>query len=162
MPRGPQAFVARAVARWFSITLPPLILAGCLAAAPPPPKIAEQPTIAPLAAADLRSLTPQEKAVLAKTFAAGLKDPTSAIFQWTKVPKKLPDDGFDYCGTVNAKNSYGGYTGAVPFIGLILVGKGKIAGGVIAATGDIRPEYSQIIPDMCRKKGLDPFAVSEG
>lgn len=107
-------------------------------------------------------MTAQEKALLAKSFAYGLKDPNSAQFQWTKVPKSLPKDSFEYCALVNAKNSYGGYTGATPFIGMVLIRDGKIAGGTIAAIGETRPLYSHIIPDMCRKKGLDPYAVSEG
>ncbi len=55
-----------------------------------------------------------------------LKDPDSAKFDHTAVGKK---DGFRYvCGNVNAKNSFGGYVGAAPFIAtskqvVVLVGE---------------------------------------
>lgn len=139
-----------------------LALSGCYAASEPPPKAAEQPDIPPIPAAETRSLTAQEKALLSKGFAATLKDPASAQFQWAKVPKRLPESTLDYCAMVNAKNSYGGYTGASPFLGMIFITKGKIIGGAIVATTDSRPGYAEIIPTMCRKKGLDPYAISEG
>jgi hypothetical protein len=145
------------------IALAPLLLAGCYAAAPPPPKAAEEPAIEPLPPTEMRSLTAQEKALLTKGFASSLKDPGSAQFQWTKVPKRLPaDSALDYCGMVNAKNSYGGYTGANPYIGMIFITNGKIIGGSIVATADPRPGYAEIVPNMCRKKGLNPYAISEG
>jgi hypothetical protein len=99
--------------------------------------------------------------ILKKAFAAGLKDPESGHFQFTKVPKVLPSEGsLDYCALVNAKNSYGGYNGFAPFIGLISVKAGKIAGGGIGAINDSDPRYRNIVPDMCKEKGLDPYAVS--
>lgn len=146
-------------ARTLAAALAPLLLAGCFAGTPP---TNEEAPIAPLTDSELRVLTTEEKAVLAKGFAAGLKDPTSAIFQWTKVPKRLPENSFDYCALVNAKNSYGGYTGATPFMGMVLVRNGKIVSGVTAVVGDIDRRYSHILPEMCRKKGLDPYAISEG
>jgi hypothetical protein len=135
------------------------LLSGCYATATPPP-VVEAP--APQLSADrLRELTPAEKAILSKGFAGGLKDPDSAKFQWTRIPKALPNDGMiDYCGLVNAKNSYGGYIGAQPFIGTIQVSKGKIVAGAVGAVGDPTPMYREILPKMCRDKGLDPFAVS--
>ncbi|MCK1507194.1 hypothetical protein [Bradyrhizobium sp. 18] len=135
------------------------LLSGCYATASPPP-VAEAP-VPQLSADQLRELTPAEKATLSKGFAGGLKDPDSAKFQWTRVPKVLPADGMiDYCGLVNAKNSYGGYIGAQPFIGTIQVSKGKILTGAVGAVGDPTPMYREILPKMCRDKGLDPFAVS--
>jgi len=154
MRMGLLAFLAR--------TTPALALAGCYTASTPPPAKVADPDVPLLAASDLRTLTANEKALLAKGFVATLKDPGSAQFQWAKVPKRLPESGFDYCAMVNAKNSYGGYIGAQPFIGMVMVNNGKIIGGVIAAVGDANPTYQQIIPDMCRKKGLDPYAISDG
>lgn len=137
------------------------LLSGCYATATPPP-VAEAPAPTPQLSADqLRDLTPPEKAILAKGFAAGLKDPDSAKFQWTRIPKALPVGGtLDYCGLVNAKNSYGGYIGAQPFLGIIQVTKGKIVAASIGAVGESTPMYRDIVPKMCRDKGLDPFAVT--
>jgi hypothetical protein len=136
-----------------------LVLGGCYETTGAP---SVQEAVVPALSSDqLRELTPAEKAVLAKGFAAGLKDPDSAKFQWAKVPKTLPAEGsVDYCAMVNAKNSYGGYIGSQPFIGLIAVSKGKIISGAIGAVGDATPMYRDILPKMCRDKGLDPFAVT--
>jgi hypothetical protein len=118
--------------------------------------------VAPMATPDqLRDLTPAEKTILTKGFAAGLKDPDSAKFQWAKIQKGLPMDGtVDYCAMVNAKNSYGGYIGAQPFIGSIVIAKGKIVSAIMGAVGESAPMYRDILPNMCREKGLDPFAVT--
>jgi hypothetical protein len=69
------------------------------------------------------------------------------------------DGPLDYCAMVNAKNSYGGYTGSKPFLGIIQITKGKITGAALGAVGDSDPRYQDILPKMCREKGLDPFAV---
>jgi len=45
---------------------------------------------------------------------ANLKDPNSAEFKNMRLVKYL--NGHVVCGTVNAKNSFGGYTGFTPFI----------------------------------------------
>jgi hypothetical protein len=116
------------------------------AAAPPPP-------VAPLPASELRELTAAEKALLTKGFADSLKDPTSAQFRWAKVPKTLNGGSVSYCAMVNGKNSYGGYNGMTPFLGVILVRDGKITGGVIVGINN------DAVPQVCRDKGLDPFAV---
>lgn len=149
------------VSRLAAATVGPLVLAGCFAGGLPT-KAAQEPDVAPLPAAELRPLTAPEKAALAKGFAAGLKDPASAQFQWTMVPKRLPEgSSMDYCALVNAKNSYGGYIGAQPFIGMILIANNKIVSGLMIGVGESDPRYRNIVPDMCRKKGLDPFAVSD-
>jgi hypothetical protein len=112
-----------------------------------------------MTADQVRELTPAEKAILSKGFAASLKDPDSAKFQWAKIQIGLPMDGaIDYCGQVNAKNSFGGYVGSQPFIASVMITKGKITGGAIGAIGE--NDYPMIVPHMCREKGLDPFAVS--
>jgi len=49
--------------------------------------------------------------------AAALKDPESARFGLTAATREKDGRLFIVCGLVNAKNSYGGYTGMKPFIG---------------------------------------------
>ena len=49
-----------------------------------------------------------------------LKDPNSAILGQIKTGTE--DDGtIPICGFVNAKNSFGGYTGDTPFFGMLLL-----------------------------------------
>jgi hypothetical protein len=73
--------------------------------------------------------------VLAKMRAAvasKLKDPESARFTETKraMRKNARGELVDtVCGMVNAKNSYGGYTGAKPFVYLVARNTGYIVDG---------------------------------
>lgn len=113
-----------------------------------------------LAAVELRDFTPTEKAILAKFMAAGLKDPGSAQFRWVPFPKGFKDGEITYCAQVNARNGYGGYNGYEPFIGSVSMKNGQIVSAGIGAISDSRPLYRNIVPDMCRKEGLNPFAVS--
>ena len=50
---------------------------------------------------------------------AGLKDPTSPRFGTSFVAAKGSSGSVVVCGFVNAKNSFGGYVGEAPFIGVI-------------------------------------------
>jgi hypothetical protein len=90
---------------WCAITLTTL-LAGCSGL--------NQPT-AQVIAAPRRELTPVEKLSFVPVLAAGLKDPSAAQFKWMPVILTERDGITDYCGLVNGKNSYGGYTGFVRF-----------------------------------------------
>lgn len=51
-----------------------------------------------------------------------LKDPDSAKFG--DIIASLDDGDLFICGFVNAKNSYGGYTGMQPFLGLLFINTG--------------------------------------
>ena len=75
-----------------------------------------QPT-AQVTAAQKCDLTATEQLSVAPVFAAGLKDPSAAQFRWMPVVLTERDGITDYCGLVNGKNSYGGYTGFVRFYG---------------------------------------------
>jgi hypothetical protein len=108
--------------------------------------------------AELRPLTAAEKIALGKMLAQSLKDPGSAQWQWTMFPKNA-DGSISYCAQVNAKNSYGGYNGFKTFISVLNVTKGKITAGAIAGIQDNDRRYSDIVPDMCRKEGVDPYKL---
>jgi hypothetical protein len=74
--------------------------------------------------------TADQQATVIAMVKAKLKDPDSAQFKGIK----RMDDG-NYCGWVNAKNGFGGYTG----FGVFFTGsKGAVM---------VPPEYSS--PDMC-------------
>ena len=50
-----------------------------------------------------------------KTLANSLKDPASALFPIEPYALQYPNGTVVVCGKINAKNSYGGYTGAKIF-----------------------------------------------
>lgn len=60
-----------------------------------------------------RNVTKQELKVISARVSENFKDPDSAKFSNVKID----ENKILVCGLVNAKNSYGGYTGASPFFG---------------------------------------------
>jgi len=75
-----------------------------------------------------------------------LKDPESARFGNINVGKFSNGD-LILCGWINAKNSYGGYTGMKPFLANYVIQTKAV---------DMAIESSQynIIPGMCRSRGM--------
>lgn len=64
------------------------------------------------------SITPAMARQIENGVKRGLKDPESARFGSTAAGQS-PDGFVVVCGYVNAKNSFGGYTGAQPYYGLL-------------------------------------------
>ena len=62
-----------------------------------------------------RELTAAEKLFFAPFLSAGLKDSSAAQFKWLPVILTERDGITDYCGLVNGKNNYGGYTALSAF-----------------------------------------------
>jgi hypothetical protein len=63
------------------------------------------------------------------------------------------DNGFIYvCGVVNAKNSYGGYTGDQPYFGMLVGNAPKVAFAVVAF-GGTGPETGAVL-NACREHGM--------
>lgn len=122
------------------------------------PSAPAQPAAILYAAAELRDLTPAEKATLGRALAKGLKDPDSARWQWLRFPRAPKSPSVTYCGMVNAKNSYGGYTGSAPFMGEIIVKDGKPVGGILGMAGSDKIA-NDIIHNECRKHGWDPYTA---
>ena len=129
-------------------------LGGCLTAAK------EAPVAPPLATSELRDLAPAEKALLAKALAKTLKDPESAKFEWTKIAKPLsPTSVVYYCAALNAKNSYGGYVGAAPFMAAVNFDGGKITGASMDMLASANVVERDIVVKRCGQLGLDPFST---
>src|SRR5258708_38732294 len=110
--------------------LPMLLALMCVGCAPVTSEpasrtVAEEPSAVP-AQQVMRDLTAAEKSILADGFAAGLEDPDSVRFRWTKVPKSLPPNSFEYCGLINLKNGTS-YTGMKPFLATIRPKDGNIS-----------------------------------
>lgn len=83
-----------------------------------------------------------------------LKDPNSAMFGTMVAAKGAGDAGVYVCGYVNAKNSFGGYTGDTPFMGLLAVDdkKGPFAFGLTGMGGT--DTETAVIYQMCREYGV--------
>ena len=63
------------------------------------------------------ALTPPQQTLIEDAVRLELRDPDSAKFRHGKLNNKG-----EFCGFVNAKNGFGGYTGFTPFIGMIIHG----------------------------------------
>jgi hypothetical protein len=68
-------------------------------------------TVQTVDAAQPRDLLEGERSIVEEVIRGLLKDPASAQFKWRKTT-----DGGEYCGAVNAKNSFGGYDGFKSFL----------------------------------------------
>lgn len=105
------------------------LLAGCVST---PPAVKSTPYI----------LSAPEIEFVKKSVTATLKDPLSALYgEKIVASQSAATVAITVCGMVNAKNSFGGYTGAKPFIGEMLPGSfignnGTPSFTVIAMGGD--------------------------
>src|SRR5262249_1382176 len=99
---------------------PLLLLAGCAGVQPPPD----------LTTADIGPALMGYEAPIRAYFAPQLKDPYSVVYK-VDAPVRAwgPHATWAVCGTVNAKNSFGEYVGAKPFIVLFLP-NGDIRGAI--------------------------------
>jgi hypothetical protein len=134
--------------RFASIGLAALVLAGCqtTAAQAPAPSAASSD---PIEKGSPVSLTAAQNAAVKAGVRKSLKDPDSARF----------DDGFkavkdskgvvSVCGMVNAKNSYGGYTGSKPFVGVLVSSGGFIVAGMGGTEG---ATYG--VQETCKQMGI--------
>lgn len=107
-------------------------------------------------------LTAKEKAIIMKAVKDQLKDPESAKFRWMPLPAKINQKHFvdSYCGLVNAKNSYGGYTGFDPFEAQVArTDDGKFE--VISVTVSNGNLTASDIAKMCSTTGYTDFASAK-
>jgi hypothetical protein len=119
------------------------------------------PTLETLNAAEKRELTPIEKVTLASSLAQTLKDPGAAQFKWMPVTMLQREAVTDYCGLVNGRNSYGGYTGYQKFYAqLFKDGKGQFTKGLIRliASGDVE---TMATDGQCEKYGYVDFSLAK-
>jgi len=92
----------------------------------------------------------EDKTAIVKSVSAMLKDPYSAKFKWSEIvllPSGLPSmskEHYMYCGSVNAKNSYGAYTGYARF--LVMVDHQKNSAAVLYMDDETE--------QVCHKVGL--------
>lgn len=125
------------------ISLLSVVLVGCAAA---PARDAPALKVLPMVALDTAQIAAVEAGVR-----DGLKDQQSAQFRGIKAGQN--GGSVTVCGEVNARNSYGGYAGFSPFIGLLAkTDSGKPAFVVVsmASTGN----GPIITSKMCADHGL--------
>jgi hypothetical protein len=102
-------------AKLWTVAVAAAWLTSC-AAVPPPMPPAPKPS---LPVVTPTPLTAAQIAAVHKGLRASLKDPDSARFGRI-IGGKTPTGTFAVCGYVNARNSFGGYTGEKPFTGMLL------------------------------------------
>lgn len=125
------------------------MLAGCTAAQQSPAPLEKSTTYRALSAGDVK--------IVQDGVRKSLKDPGSATFG----PMTAAQEGKDHswvCGVVNAKNSFGGYTGNRPFMGMLVHmgvgGKGVSMFQVTSMGGTEAETYATM--EMCSRYGVVP------
>lgn len=93
------------------------------------------------------SLSAADQTNVRRSVLASLKDPESARFG-SMAASKATDGTIFVCGFVNARNSFGGYTGMEPFAGRMT---GPAFG--VVYWGNTRPMYDYVLSE-CRKFGV--------
>jgi hypothetical protein len=97
------------------------------------------------------SLSPRQLTAVEDGVKSILKDPDSARI--SGIVAGVGSDGtITACGWVNAKNSYGGYTGKRPFQGLFY-GKNNDSGFVMISTEEIDSALQARL-ELCHEAGL--------
>jgi hypothetical protein len=107
--------------------------------------------------AQTRQLTAPEKRIIANTYGVRLKDPASAQYRWPALPlaDSLKGGQLGYCFQVNAKNSYGGYTGFKLILGTLRRVNGKIVSfEYVAGNLDDTPALAQTTAELCQTFGI--------
>ena len=112
-----------------------------------------------------RELTLQERLSLSVIVAQSLRDPEAARFKWMPVVLRERDGITDYCGLINGKNAYGGYTGYARFYGqLIKDNAGQFTRIAVRAIENPDREINPIDPrwlnGVCEDYGYTDFGLA--
>jgi hypothetical protein len=114
-------------------------LGGCAANAVPPDQVAR----------NYATLTAAQNASIKSAVRSALKDPNSAQFG-TIIAARNAHGDLLACGLVNAKNSFGGYSGMEPFIG-------GFNGDVFSVQAIGNLDTTQAVMNVCQQYGLAPI-----
>lgn len=112
-------------------------------------------------------LNEEEKIVVEKSVREALKDPESARFKWLPLADKSTERGATksivYCGLVNSRNSFGGYTGDVPFaVFLVWTERSELISGLVGiGLADRDSPRTKAILETCAKQGYTDFYLAE-
>lgn len=102
-----------------------------------------------------KAATPAQIAVIKGSMQDTLKDADSAKFRSVYLIKADVEDGslaYDVCGEVNAKNSFGGYTGYQKFVASLFKGDD---GKWYAITFGVDSDTNPAAAIMCSRHGFD-------
>lgn len=107
-----------------------------------------------------RELLDSEKAVIEKAVRGSLIDSESARFKW--VPIASPEVK-TYCGLVNARNRFGGYTGDAPYAVFVVWKEQAIVMAVLLRIGTNSPTSPSSIAVMkvCEDNGYTKLFMAE-
>jgi hypothetical protein len=126
---------------------------GCQSSGPAPPTyVPPAPALPPTSSYVPYTLPPGDISVVKRYVTESLKDPGSATFG--SLSASISDRGVvTVCGAVNAKNSYGGYAGQAPFIGILATNtSGQRVFGVIGMGGT--DDQSAAVLSLCQRNGI--------
>lgn len=87
------------------------------------------------------------EAALREAMEENLKDSDSAKFKNIKHKPSGAAGMWDLCGEVNAKNSFGAYSGYSPFYGVAMKNKGQPVHYIVLSIGEVAGQ-------MCQEKGM--------
>lgn len=113
------------------------------------------PTSVAVAPSGPRSLTDEEKRVIAESLAESIRDPAKAKYLWSPLPANAPTNGqAHYCAAVNGKSPHAPYSGLQPYLVQVQLSNGKIVSSVIGAIAG--GSDGRIVRNLCAKHGLNP------
>lgn len=107
---------------------------------------------------EARELATSEKQLIMDAMTKDFKDPEAAQFKWLPITDQDKNGSVAsnvYCGLVNGKNSYGGYTGFVPFAAFLVARDGKIIVAGPLGVGSSQSAHVAIVK-TCAENGIDP------
>lgn len=125
-----------------------LLIAGCTT---------PQTTSPPVKATTYRPLSAEDVKIVQDGVRQSLKDPLSATFGPMTAAQEGKDNSW-VCGVVNAKNSFGGYTGDKPYMGMLVhmdTGAKKLQMFRVTSMGGTDSATLATI-EMCKRYGVVP------
>lgn len=75
----------------------------------------------PRAVAEGELPSPKLKEVVISALKNEARDPTSLLFKWHAVAAEPKGGVLTYCGMVNGKNGFGGYSGFAPYLAAVVL-----------------------------------------
>lgn len=133
-----------------TLTLAALSLGACQTTAQTPPgaTVAAQAHVETPMHTTAIGLSVAQRTAVEASVRKALKDPESARFGTMRAGREASGN-IAVCGMVNARNSFGGYTGEKPFIGALTSERTFVVVG-IGGTADA----TTVTLDTCRKYGI--------
>ncbi len=106
--------------------------------------------------ASARDLDAAEKKLIIDAVTKDFKDAPAARFRWMPVTDLDKRDSQVYCGMVNGKNSYGAFTGFVPFSVFLVAKSDKVIVVGPLGVGSSGRSLEWAILKNCMDEGIDP------